>query len=225
MARGKLIVIDGTDGTGKATQTALLVERMRKEGIPVETLSFPQYGKKSAGLVEEYLAGNYGKASEITPKQASVFYAVDRFTAKKQMEGWLEAGKNVILDRYVSANMGHQGAKIADTEERIAFYAWNDELEFGIFGLPRPDLNIILHIPVELTTQLLASEKGSSRDIHEKDPEHLRRAEEVYFEIGQMFTNFELVECTNENQILTREEIHEKIWDIVKPVLGETEKG
>src|SRR3990172_11995897 len=108
--KGKLIVIDGTDGSGKATQTKLLIKRLKKEGSKTAALEFPQYGAKSAGLIENYLAGLYGTADEVGPYRASVFYAVDRYDASQKIRRWLTEGRVVVADRYVTANMGHQGS-------------------------------------------------------------------------------------------------------------------
>src|SRR3989338_3647825 len=144
MPKGKLIVIDGTDGSGKATQTKLLVDRLNRENHPTVTISFPQYGAKSAGPLEAYLAGKYGSANEVGPYRASILYAVDRYDASARISEDLGNGKIVVADRYVLSNMGHQGGKIAGEQERRKFYAWEDELEHELFHIPRPDLNIIL---------------------------------------------------------------------------------
>ena len=115
------IVIDGTDGSGKATQTQLLVEKLKSLGFDVEIADFPQYGQKSAGLVEEYLNGVYGSAQDVGPYRASILYAVDRYAASFKIKKWLEEGKIVVSNRYVSANMGHQAGKIKDYAERDKF--------------------------------------------------------------------------------------------------------
>ena len=215
---GKFIVIDGTDGSGKATQTKILVERLVSLGFKVEMVDFPQYGKKSAGLVEKYLNGEYGEADEVGPYRASIFYACDRYDASFKIRKWLEQGKIVIANRYVTANMGHQGGKIANPLERKNFFAWLYELEFGIFNIPKPDLNIILHVDAAVA-QAMVDQKGhrdyihgKKRDIHEADINHLRRAEQVYLEIADSFPDFSLIECTRDGQIMSREEIHNLIW-------------
>src|SRR3989344_1407856 len=142
--RGKFIVIDGTDGSGKATQTNLLLEELKTSGYEVEMTDFPQYGTKSAGLIEEYLNGKYGK---VGPEAASIFYAIDRFDASFKVRQWLDEGKIVISNRYVTANAGHQGGKIDDYHDRVKFFRWLDNLEYKIFAIPKPDLNVILHMP------------------------------------------------------------------------------
>lgn len=216
---GKFIVIDGTDGSGKATQTNLLLETLVQQGFEVEKVNFPQYGKKSAGGLEEYLAGNYG---DLNPQAASILYAIDRFDASFEIREMLNQGKIVIADRYVTANAGHQGGKIKDEAERIKFFKWLDNLEYGTFGIPKPDLNIILHVPAEMSQKLIAkrSEEDKTRktDIHEKDLNHLKNAELVYLQIAQLFPNTKLVECVEQGRLESPEEIHNKVWELVRRI-------
>ncbi len=119
--KGKLIVFEGIDGSGKSTQSKLFKRYLEKQGEEVIEISFPQYGKKSAGLIEEYLKGVYGSAEEVGPYRASIFFACDRYDASFQIKEWLEKGKIVIADRYVSSNAGHQGGKINNPQERTNF--------------------------------------------------------------------------------------------------------
>ncbi len=229
--KGMLIVIDGTDATGKKTQTELLVARLLDAGYEVEYVHFPQYGKKSAGLVEEYLKAAYGSALEVGPQAASIFYAVDRFDASFQLKRWLSEGKIIICDRYVAANMGHQGGKIVDPGERRKFFEWLYDLEYGIFGIPKPDINIILHID-PLIAQLMVDQKGhrdyvggAKRDLHEADAQHLIDASKVYLEIASQFPDFELIDCTSpiDGQMLSREEVSERVWGKLEPKLSTIE--
>ncbi|MBI3626839.1 deoxynucleoside kinase [Candidatus Uhrbacteria bacterium] len=222
---GKFIIIDGTDGAGKGTQTELLTKKLKELGHQVEKADFPQYGQKSAGLVEEYLNGKYGPQSEVGPYRASIFFAVDRYDASFKIRKWLEEGKVVISNRYVTANMGHQGGAIPDDQERRKYFDWLYKLEFETFGIPRPDLNIILHVPAE-TAQILVDKKGhrdyvggQKRDIHEADLGHLQRAEKTYLQIAQSFPGFVLVECAPGGQLLSIEEVHKLIWEKVEPKL------
>lgn len=221
--RGKFIVIDGTDGSGKTTQFNLLVETLKLNGYDVALADFPQYGKKSAGLVEEYLNGKYG---QVNPYAGSIFYAVDRFDASFQIRKWLEEGKIVLANRYVTANAGHQGGKIADERERIQFFKWLDQLEHGIFNIPRPDLNIILHVPAEIAQQLVDKKDasmreyagGKKRDLHEADLQHLKNAEQTYLQIATLFPNTKLVECIQDDKLLSPKSIHNKVWELVRRV-------
>jgi len=220
MKNGKLIVIDGMDGSGKTEQTRLLIERMAREGIAVEQISFPRYGKKSCGPVEEYLSGKWGSPEAVGPYRASVFYAVDRWAAFREGDlSPLELGVHMIANRYVASNKGHQGSKIADPAERLAFFQWNDELEHGVFGIPRPDLNVILHVPAEVSLKLLAK-RGRPPDAHE-NLEHLKAAEATYLEIARTLQGFALIECATPDgkDILPLEDIHEMVWSAVRPLL------
>ncbi len=222
---GKFIVIDGTDGSGKATQANLLVETLKISGYAVEIADFPQYGQKSAGPVEEYLNGKYG---QVNAYAASIFYAIDRFDASFKIRQWLAEGKIVVSNRYVTANAGHQGGKIADDAERIKYFKWLDNLEYTTFGIPKPDLNIILHMPAEIAQELVdkkdesvrtyAEGKHKKRDLHEADLEHLKNAERVYLEIAKLFPNTKLVECTQDDQLLSPQAVHNKVWELTRRI-------
>lgn len=222
---GKLIVIDGTDGSGKTTQLKLLATRLKDEGLAVEIADFPQYNTKSAGMVEEYLSGKYGNSNEVTPYQASVFYAADRYDASFKIKEWLKDGKIVLSNRYVSANMGHQGAKISNSLERKVFFNWLNDFEYQLFGIPRPDLSLILHVPASVSFELAKNRaredwQGKTKDIHENDLNHLRLAEETYLEIANTLPGFTLIECAQDGQILEREAISELVWIQVKRLLN-----
>lgn len=213
---GKFIVIDGTDGSGKTTQFNLLVAKLRGQGHQVEVADFPQYNTKSAGLVEEYLSGKYGAADEVPPKLASIFYACDRYDASFKIRQWLNQGKIVVTNRYVSSNMGHQGGKIPNLEDRKKFFEWLFDLEYNIFNIPKPDISIILHVP-SLIAQELAKQRhredwsGKTIDIHEEDLEHLQNAEQVYLEIASL-PGFTLINCAENDAMMLPEKIHELIW-------------
>lgn len=224
--KGKLIVIDGNDGSGKATQTGLLASRLKHAGFEVEIADFPQYGQKSAGLVEEYLNGKYGKSDEVSPYISSIFYAADRFDASFKIKRWLDQGKIIISNRYVAANMGHQGSKIENPLERKHFFEWVNKLEYELFDIPKPDLNIILHVEPEIS-QMLIGQKGfreyisggKSRDIHEENFEHLKKSSDVYLEMAKNFPDFELIECSRNNRIINKEDINQLIWEKISVLL------
>lgn len=224
---GIFLVIDGTDGSGKATQAKLLLQRLEAEGHRVKTISFPQYGTKSAGLVEEYLEGKYGAAHEVGPYRASALYAADRFHASFEIRSWLSEGYVVIADRYVGSNMGHQGGKITDPAERKRFFDWAQEFEHEFFGIPRPTKNIVLYVPVDIS-QALARKRNEtagndhtlSQDIHEADDNHMHAASHAYLELTKLYEEFHLIDCTHDNQLRSREEIHDLIWNITSPLLS-----
>jgi dTMP kinase len=220
--KGLFIVFDGTDGSGKATQTELLARKLKKKERRVEKIDFPQYGRKSAGLVEEYLKGEYGSASEVGPYRASIFYACDRYAASFQIRKWLEAGKIVIANRYTAANMGHQGGKIKNKSDRRRYFRWLYDLEYRIFGIPKPDLNIILHVEASIAQKLALQKnklkylKKNKSDIHERDLKHLKDAEKVYLEISRTLPHISLVECMEKGILMTKKEVHALVWEKIR---------
>lgn len=215
--RGKLIVLDGIDGSGKSTQLLLLENTLKAEGFAVEKIHFPRHGAPTAFLVDQYLKGAY---KDLNPYAASIFYAVDRFDASSVIKNWLSEGKIVISDRYVTANAGHQGCRIVDEAERLKFFKWLDHLEHHIFGLPKPDLNVILNMPYLPAHKLLNSRSSlkEKKDIHEKSLTHLRLAQGVYLQLAQLFPNTKLVECVEGKNILPPQEVHNKVWELVRRI-------
>lgn len=215
--RGKLIVIEGTDGSGKGTQVARLIERLKKEKYPVEVTDFPQYGNPSAYFVEKYLRGEYGTAQEIGPYIASTFYALDRFDKSFEMKKILASGTHIISNRYVSSSMGHQTGKIKGKSLRDKYLKWVDHLEHEMLNSPRADLIIFLNVPPEIGQKLVDQKfkrectAGKKRDIHEADLGHLKNASEAYKYISKKF-NWKVIECTKNNEMMSIDEIHDLIW-------------
>ena len=218
-------MIEGTDGSGKSVQTNLLVDALKKQGREVEQISFPQYGQPSAAMVEAYLNGEFGTAEAVGPYRASILYAIDRYAAKGKIAKWLADGKIVIANRYVASNLGHQGGKIKDMAEREKYFAWNYDLEYNIFGIPKPDVNLILHVTPEISQQLVDKKgareylRGKKRDIHEDDLNHLRAAEQAYIQIARSYPEFALIECVEEDQLLSPEIIYQKVMAHIQPYL------
>ena len=211
--KGKLIVIEGTDGSGKATQIELLARSLIKKGYKVKTADFPQYDKPSSYFVSKYLRGEYGK---VGPYKASLFFALDRYDKSFEIKKWLSGGHIVISNRYVSANMGHQAGKIADLKERSVYLKWLQNLEYEIFDIPKPDLTILLAMPPEIGQELVNQKakreylKGAKRDIHEKDLKHLKDAFRAYLEVAKKY-KWVIVNCVSGEKLNTREAIHEEI--------------
>jgi len=226
MSKGKFIVIEGTDGSGKTIQTNLLLKRLRERKINVQSLDFPCYGKPSAYFVEQYLKGHYGGWREVGAYRASLFYALDRFANSLKLKKWLEQGKVVIANRYVASNLGHQGVKIKNKTARKQFFNWVNNLEYNILSLPKPDLNIFLHMPSQIAYRFVGL-KGKreylgakKRDIHEKDISHLEQAVKSFFEAVKFFPkDFITIECAKKDKPLAIKEIEEKIWKIVQKIL------
>lgn len=223
--KGKFINFEGIDGSGKSTQSKLFKKYLKEQGEDVVEISFPQYGRKSAGLVEKYLKGDYGSSEKVGPYRASVFFACDRYDASFKIKKWLGEGKIVIVDRYVSSNAGHQGGKIDDAEERTKFLKWLYNLEYNIFEIPKPDVVFILKTSAELSRKMSGNiideekkrKKASflgeqKQDIHELNFKHLDNALKSYLELAQRYPNdFEVIECLDDGELMSIETIHQKI--------------
>ncbi len=222
---GTFIVIEGTDGSGKGTQFAKLVERLTKEGYDVAQFDFPQYDQPSSYFVREYLNGNYGTAEEVGPYTGSVFYALDRYQAAPAIRQALEEGKVVVANRFTGSNMGHQGTKFAHAEERRGYFIWNDNLEFEMLKIPRPDRSFVLRVPAGIAQQLVDQKETRSytdkkRDLHEADLGHLTKAVEVYDDLCQLFPkDFTRIDCVRDEKLLDIETIHTLLWQAVEPLL------
>ncbi|HKU17974.1 MAG TPA: FAD-dependent thymidylate synthase [Candidatus Saccharimonadales bacterium] len=224
-ATGTFIVIEGTDGSGKATQFALLAERLAQAGYQVATFDFPQYDKPSSYFVTQYLNGNYGSADEVGPYTASLFYALDRFEAAPAIRAALDAGKVVIANRFTGSNMAHQGTKFRNAEERRGYFIWLDNLEFEMLRIPRPDMSFVLRVPAEIA-QTLVDQKDArtytdkKRDIHEADLAHLQRSVEVYDDLAQLFPkDFQRIDCVRDSKLLDVETIQAMLWGKISPLL------
>jgi dTMP kinase len=222
MAKGKFIVIEGGDGSGKTTQFNLLKEKLLADGHQLETVDFPQYGQPSAVLVEKYLNGDFGSAKEVGAYRASIFYAVDRYEASFRMKEWLSEGKIVLANRYATSNMVHQAGKIKDTLERDKFLNWLDELEFGIFDIPRPDVVFFMNISAEISQNLALKKDGrhdnikSKNDIHENDLGHLQDALEAGNYVAKKY-NWEIINCDDgSGQMRSIDDIHTEVCNKIK---------
>lgn len=230
MSTGRLIVLEGTDGSGKGTQFAKLTERLKLEGYDIETFDFPQYQSGSSYFIRQYLNGNYGSADAVGPFAASMFFALDRYEAAPKIKSALENGKVVICNRYTGSNMGHQGAKFENIQERQGFYLWLDNLEYEVFGIPRPSVNIILKVPAAVAQSLVDKKAprdytDKKRDIHEADLRHLEKAVSVYDELAQLFPkDFTLLDCTQDGALLDIATISQKVWELILPFLPDKSK-
>ncbi len=224
---GGFFVIEGTDGSGKGTQVDLLVKRLQSEGHSVALFDFPQYENESSYFVRQYLNGEYGSVEDIGPYTGSLFYALDRFEASKKIQQALSEDKIVIANRFTGSNMAHQGTKFSSPEERKGYFIWLDNLEFQMLKIPRPDKSIVLRVPAETAQQLVDKKDARSytdkkRDIHEADINHLRRSVEVYDDMCQLFPiDFERIDCVRSGKLMSIEDIHELLWNTIRPLLPE----
>ncbi|MFA6355074.1 MAG: deoxynucleoside kinase [Candidatus Paceibacterota bacterium] len=227
--KGKLIVIDGTDGSGKATQVAYLTERLKKDGYKVKIVDFPEYYKNFFGkFIGHCLSEQYYNFLHVHPKIASVLYAADRWESSKELREWLDKGFIVIANRYVSANQIHQGGKIKSAKKRDDFLNWLDEMEYGVFGLPRPDITLYLSLPIDIVLKLLEERNSSKmkraylkkhKDVHESDTDHLVNSRKSALKLVKEIPNFIQIECSKKGEILSREQVHGMVYKEVKKVL------
>ena len=216
--KGKLIVVEGTDCSGKETQTNLLFEKLVNENIEVYKTSFPMYdtptGKIIGGpyLGKQYIGDGWFSegASNVDPKVAALYFAADRKYNIGKINDMLDKGISVILDRYVYSNMAHQGGKMLDDKERLNMYAWLDILEFKLLDLPKPDIALFLHMPYECAIEL-KEHRSESSDQHENNPEHLKHAEKAYIELAQNY-KWKTIECAYNNQVRSIEDINNEVY-------------
>lgn len=220
--RGKLIVIEGTDCSGKETQTNLLMKILENNDIPVTKFSFPNYESPTGKIVGGPYLGKHDVddswfkegAVNVDAKVASLYYAADRKYNLKEISRALDYGINVILDRYSYSNMAHQGGKLKTREERDSLYTWIEKLEFDLLELPIADIRVFLHMPYDGALILKKNRNMDALDEHEKSMEHLKSAEQAYFEIADRF-NFYIIECMDGNRIKQIDEIEEELSNYV----------
>ncbi len=225
MQKGKLIVIDGIDGSGKATQVKILKQRLLNEGVKVKTIDFPRYDTNFFGsLIGEYLSGMHGDFIAMDSKVASILYAADRFESSKQIRKWLDDGYVVIADRYATANQIHQGGKIDDLKKRKEFLAWLYKMEYGVFGIPKPDLVIYLDVPFEVSKVWLQKKVAQRKktylkgrkDVAEDNLLHLKNSRNSALLLAKENKNWVKVECCKGNVCMSLEQVGEEVYKIVK---------
>lgn len=222
-AKGKLIVVDGTDGSGKAIQCKLLLKYLKAGGFKTKFIDFPRYYTSfHGGMVGRYLNGEFGGTDETNPYLVSLIYALDRLTAKDELEDWLERKNIVVANRYTSSNMAHQTAKLP-SKKRDEFLRWLYEMEYKVHKLPKENMVVFLHLPVEIGQKLVDKKgkrdyvKGKKRDIHEASTSHLKRAEEMYLYLAKTRRHWIKVKCLDkEEKLRSRGDIHKEIVEVLK---------
>lgn len=218
MSKGKLIVIEGTDCSGKQTQTDILVENLKKLGVKAISFSFPNYASPTGKIIGEAYLGKHSESyftegiENVDPRISSLYYAADRAYNIDIIKRHLEAGYIVVLNRYVESNMAFQGGKIKDIKSRNMMYEWLDNLEFVLLDLPRPDLVLFLYLPYEYVCTL-KSIRGKIANIN-----LLRMAETAYLELSTIY-DYEKINCLKENHLRSIEDISEEILEKVKKYL------
>ena len=221
---GKLIVIEGTDGSGKSTQFKLLTQRVAGDGREFRKLVFPQYAEPSSALIRMYLGGEFGTSpADVNAYAASAFYAVDRYASYKKVWGqWYEAGGLVLSDRYTTSNAVHQASK-EPREKQGEFLKWLYEFEYGRLGLPAPDLVIYLDVPTDFTERMMRrreADTNTTADIHEQDLRYLATCRETG-RAAAAFYGWTVIDCVKNGAMRSIEDIHEEIYRHVMACLEE----
>lgn len=217
---GKLILIEGTDCSGKQTQSDLLLKKLIEAGKKVVKVSFPMYDTPTGKIVggpylgKESICSGWFKegANNVSAKVASLYYAADRLYNIDKINDYLKKDYIVLLDRYVTSNMAHQAGKIKNKEERLKMFKWIEQLEYGLLELPEPDIKIFLHMPYEYS-KMLQKNRGELDEL-ETSEENLRNAENTYLEMVELY-NFYQIECVKNNIIRTIEDISEEVYRVV----------
>ena len=222
---GKLIVIEGTDSSGKETQTKKLYERLANEVGKVRKISFPNYESPACEPVKMYLAGAFGdNALNINPYPVSTMFAIDRYASyKMDWESFYNAGGIIVTDRYTTSNMVHQASKIENIDEKSKYLGWLEDLEYNKMGIPKPDLVIFLNMPTEMAVKLMEARKNKitgeeKKDIHEKDTSYLKKSYDNACDIAKKY-NWQEIKCVENKRLKTIEEIGEEIYTLVKEIL------
>jgi dTMP kinase len=218
---GTLIVIEGTDCSGKGTQSDILYNRLKTEGRKVYKTSFPMYDTPTGKIVggpylgkESICHGWFSEgANNVPAKVASLYYAADRLYNIDIINNYLKDNYIVILDRYVTSNMGHQAGKIKDKNKRLEMFKWLEKLEYELLELPRPDIKLFLHMPYEYSRSLQNNRK--ELDEHEKSKDNLINAENAYLEMVDLF-KFTKIECVKDSKIRSIDDISNEIYDIIQ---------
>jgi dTMP kinase len=226
--KGKLIVIDGTDASGKSTQAKLLIKHLKHDGRKVKFIHFPMYEDNFFGkFIAHCLSEQYYNWVNIHPKIAAVVYAADRWESKEKIEDWLNDGYIVVMDRYISSNQIHQGGKSSNVKKRIAFLEWLYEMEHKVFKIPVPNTIIYLSIPIETVLRLIKERDykgaraylGSKKDVHEKDKNFLRNSIKSALWLAKTQKNWVKIDCMDRKELRSFENIHEEIYAKVKKII------
>ena len=219
---GKLIVIEGTDGSGKSTQFKLLTSRLAAENRAFQKLVFPQYSEPSSALIRMYLGGEFGtKPSDVNAYAASAFYAVDRYASYKKVWGqWYEEGGLIVSDRYTTSNAVHQASK-ESVEKQPAFLQWLYDFEYSKLGLPAPDLVIYLDVPTDFTEAMMRrreADTNTTADIHEQDLGYLATCRRTGKAAAEYY-GWTVIQCVRDGKMRSIEDIHEDIYSHIAACL------
>lgn len=215
---GKLILIEGTDCCGKSTQFELLIKRLNENKIKISHMKFPRYDTPTGRIVGDCYLGKNGKgffsegAINVDPKVAGLYYSADRFYNVNELKQ-MQKCSNVLLDRYVDSNLAYTGAKIRNKKARYENYNWFDRLEYGFLNLPKPDIRILLYMPLKFAN-ILRSGRNEEKDQHESDDNFRKNVENAYLEVAKMY-NYKIINCVKNNQIRSINDINNELYDYI----------
>ena len=222
--KGKFVVFEGADATGKTTQAKLLFDYLGKNKKNAVFFSFPNYKSAWGKMVRRYLDGEFGDVNQVSPYLASMLYAGDRLLESEKIRKWLGLGKLVVCDRYMASNIAHQVAKLqtprlpksgtgGQANSKLQFIKWLEELEFEENKIPKPDLVFLLTIPVKIAQKFMKQRK---LDIHEKDVAYQRRVDDAFEDYAKTNKNWAVVSNTKGGKLKKIDEVHQEILEILK---------
>lgn len=221
--KGKLIVIDGGDGSGKSVQTAMLVRYIKEKKVPVKYLDFPQYYNSFHGkTVAKFLRGEFGNIDQVSPYLASLAYALDRSTVKEEMEQFLLKGGYIVANRYATSNIAYQGAKFLTEKDRDEFIKWVYQLEYKIHRIPKENVVIYLYVPWQIGLKLTQKKggrkylSGNQKDIHEININYRQKVEKMYLSLSKRYKNWIKVDCVENSNLLSPDQIHKKVVTVLQ---------
>lgn len=220
-SQGKLIVFEGGDGSGKGTQSKLLIEYLNKQNIPYAYLDFPQYDSFYGKIVAQFLRGEFGKLEEVSPYLAALTFALDRYAVKDDILKKLEEGNVIVANRYVTSNIAHQGSKFETNEERNIFIKWVEDLEYEYHGLPRENLVVYLRMPSDVSADLTKqkgerSYLGDKKDIQEEDDDYRNITHDMYSTLAERSDHWIIIDCMKNGTIRSKEDIHKEVIQILQ---------
>lgn len=218
--KGTLIVIEGVDGSGKTTQTNLLLAYLKNKNIPHLSLDFPQYDSFYGKIVAKFLRGEFGPLDTVSPYLAALTFALDRYAVRGSIVKKLTSGEVIVANRYVTSNIAHQGSKFENPDERNAFISWLEKLEYDVHKLPREDIVLYLQVPSEVTKKLtdMKAERSylnGKKDIQEQDHIHRNSTEMMYNILSEQHNHWITIPCFQNNTMISKEEIHKTIVQIL----------
>ncbi len=220
-SKGKLIIIDGTNGSGKATQTDLLMKYFKREKIKANYISFPRYYTSFHGrTVGRFLSGEFGKLEEVSPYLSSLAFALDRLTARDQILDWLNDGRIVVADRYVTSSLAHQGAKLLPKERR-RFINWIYDMEYKQHKMPKEDILLFLYVLPEISDKLILQKakrykKGKKKDI-EEGLKYQRKVFQLYCQLAKKYLHWVMINCLDKKgKLKSRQEVHKEVITILR---------